>query len=238
MADEQVQQVTPVDSGSSEEIAMLRSSIDQLEKKNYELIGKLKDKELIGEVPDDYQELKEFKRQAEQLKLEAQGKYTEARQAMEQQFRDAAAEKDKRISELESRVRELELIAPATAALADVVHDPSMLFKAGLLDVNKLDRDENGQVVYKDGYERTSLSDYARRLPDYMQKAPKPQGSGAPAARSMGSEGGFDEELLRRMTTGGHNRGVNMSVVMEAYRLYPDSWQKYKAEAERRLRDR
>ena len=237
MSDEQLQEATPTAEANYGELDALKNSIEALERKNHELIGKLKK---AKSVPDnvDVQALLDFKAKAEQAELESQGKYTEARQAMEQQFREAAAEKDKRISELENRVRELELIAPATAALADVVHDPGMLFKAGLLDVNKLDRDDNGQVVYKDGYERTSLSDYARRLPDYMQKAPKPQGSGAPAARSTGSEGGFDEELLRRMTTGGHNRGVNMSVVMEAYRLYPDSWQKYKAEAERRLRDR
>ena len=55
-------------------------------KKNYELIGKLQKKELINEMPDDYNELKEFKRQAEQNKLESEGKYTEARQALEQQY--------------------------------------------------------------------------------------------------------------------------------------------------------
>ena len=47
--------------------------------------GKLQKKELINEMPDDYNELKEFKRQAEQNKLESEGKYTEARQALEQQ---------------------------------------------------------------------------------------------------------------------------------------------------------
>ena len=50
----------------------------------------------------------DFKNKAEQNKLESEGKYTEARQALEQQFREATAEKDKRIAELEARVRELE----------------------------------------------------------------------------------------------------------------------------------
>ena len=101
-----------------------------LEKKNYELIGKLKDAETI---PDgvDVQELLEFKRNVEQNKLESEGKYTEARQALEQQFREAAEAKDKRIAELEARVRELELIAPANTALADVVHDPEHRIQSG-----------------------------------------------------------------------------------------------------------
>ena len=54
------------------------------------------------------------------------------RQALEQQFREAAAEKDKRIAELETRVRELELITPAISALADVVHDPDLILKTKL----------------------------------------------------------------------------------------------------------
>ena len=69
-------------------------------------------------MPDDYEALKKFKQQAEQSKLESEGKYTEARQAMEQQFRDASAEKDQRIKELEARVRDLELTAPAVSALS------------------------------------------------------------------------------------------------------------------------
>ena len=73
MSEEQNQQVTPVEGASNDEIAKLKSSIESLEKKNFELIGKLQKKELIGEVPDDYQALKEFKQQAEQAKLESEG---------------------------------------------------------------------------------------------------------------------------------------------------------------------
>ena len=89
-------------------------------KKNYELLEYKDFKESVKTVPDgvDVQELLEFKRSVEQNKLESEGKYTEARQALEQQFREAAEAKDKRIAELEARVRELELIAPANTALA------------------------------------------------------------------------------------------------------------------------
>ena len=87
MSEEQNQQATSVEGASPDEITKLKNSIESLERKNFELIGKLQKKELIGEVPDDYQALKEFKRQAEQSKLESEGKYTEAKQALEQQFR-------------------------------------------------------------------------------------------------------------------------------------------------------
>ena len=117
MAEEQVQE--SMASESSNDIEALKAEREALLKKNYELIGKLQKKELINEVPDDYEALKKFKQQAEQSKLESEGKYTEARQAMEQQFRDASAEKDQRIKELEARVRDLELTAPAVSALSE-----------------------------------------------------------------------------------------------------------------------
>ena len=186
MSEEQNQQATPVESAGSDEIAKLKSSIDSLEKKNFELIGKLQKKELIGEVPDDYQALKEFKRQAEQSKLESEGKYSEARQALEQQFREVTAEKDKRIAELEARVKELELISPAVSALADIVHDPDLVLKTKL-NRDQIQREADGTVVVVDGYQRTPVGDWAKQsLPAWMQKQPKPQGSGAPAGRSSG----------------------------------------------------
>ena len=186
MSEEQNQQVTPVEGASLEEIAKLKSSIDSLEKKNFELIGKLQKKELIGEVPDVYQALKEFKRQAEQSKLESEGKYSEARQALEQQFREVTAEKDKRIAELEARVKELELISPAVSALADIVHDPDLVLKTKL-NRDQIQREADGTVVVVDGYQRTPVGDWAKQsLPAWMQKQPKPQGSGAPAGRSSG----------------------------------------------------
>ena len=186
MSEEQNQQATPVESAGSDEIAKLKSSIDSLEKKNFELIGRLQKKELIGEVPDDYQALKEFKRQAEQSKLESEGKYSEARQALEQQFREVTAEKDKRIAELEARVKELELISPAVSALADIVHDPDLVLKTKL-NRDQIQREADGTVVVVDGYQRTPVGDWAKQsLPAWMQKQPKPQGSGAPAGRSSG----------------------------------------------------
>jgi hypothetical protein len=188
MSEEQNQEITSPEAPNNAELDKLKASVEALEKKNYDLIGKLQKKELIGEVPDDYEALKDFKRKAEQSKLESEGKYTEARQALEQQFREAAEEKDKRIADLEAQVRELELITPANTALADVVHDPSIVFKAQLLNPNQIEREADGTVVVVNGYERKPISEWAKTLPSYMQKAPKPQGSGAPAGRSVGGD--------------------------------------------------
>ena len=189
MSEEQSQGITSPEAQNNSELDALKKSVAALEKKNYELIGKLQKNELIGDVPDDYNELKEFKRQAEQNKLESEGKYIEARQALEQQYREATAQKDKRIAELEARVRELELIAPANTALADVVHDPNMVFKAGLLKKEDVAVEPDGSVVVVNGYERKPISEWAKNsLPSYMQKAPRPQGSGAPTGRSVAGD--------------------------------------------------
>ena len=209
------------------EIDALRVEREALKKKNYELIGKLQKKELINEVPADYDELKEFKRQFEQNKLESEGKYTEARQALEQQYREATAEKDKRIAELEARVRELELIAPANTALADVVHDPNIVFKAGLLNANQIEREADGTVVVVNGYERKPIGDWAKTLPSYMQKAPRPQGSGAPSGRSAsgdipaGTKNPFAQETF------------DLTEQMRLFRTNMDLYERLKAAANR-----
>ena len=157
-----------------------------MRRKNAELLDEYKKaKAQAKAVPDgvDVQELLDFKAKAEQADLEKQGKYGEARQALEQQFREATAEKDKRISELEARVRELELITPAVSALADVVHDPDLILKTKLTS-EQIEREADGTVVVVDGYQRTPVSEWAKTLPAWMQKQPKPQGSGAPSGRA------------------------------------------------------
>jgi hypothetical protein len=164
----------------------LQRSIEALERKNQELIAELRTAK-SKKLPDgvDVDELLEFKRRAEQSELESQGKYSEARQALEQQFREATAQKDQRITELESRVRELELVTPAVTALADLVHDPDMVLKTKLSS-DQIERDPDGTVVVVDGYQRTPVSEWAKTLPAWMQKQPRPQGSGAPSGRSSG----------------------------------------------------
>ncbi|MGI9313565.1 MAG: hypothetical protein ACR2PN_02585 [Luminiphilus sp.] len=186
MSEEQIQEAAPI--GETQEIDGLKNSVSALERKNSELIAELRTaRAKTPKLPNgvDIEQLLEFKRKTEQAELESQGKYTEARQTLEQQFRDATAEKDQRISELEARVRELELITPAISALADVVHDPDMILKTKLSS-SQIERESDGSVVVVDGYQRTPVAEWARQLPTWMQKAPKPQGGGAPVGRAAG----------------------------------------------------
>ena len=188
---EETNRQEPAAFDASQEIDQLQKRLQAMDRKNAELLDEYKKAvEKSKAVPDgvDIQELLDFKAKAEQADLEKQGKYTEARQALEQQFREATEEKDKRIAELEARVRELELIAPANNALADVVHDPSIVFKAQLLNPNQIEREPDGTVVVVNGYERKPIGEWAKTLPSYMQKAPKPVGTGAPSGRSTGGD--------------------------------------------------
>ena len=186
MAEEQNQEAMPVETVNNTETDSLKKEIESLKKKNYELIGKMQKKELL-EVPPDYESLKKFKQNAEQERLEREGKYGEAKTALEQQYREKSGADRKRIEELETKIRELELISPAVQSLAEIVHDPNLVLN-NFLPKDKIEVD-NGVPVVVDGYERTPVSDWAKgKLPDYILKQPKPQGGGASASRSSGSE--------------------------------------------------
>lgn len=171
------------------DISKMQAELEAMRRKNAELLKEYKTAvEQAKAIPDglNVQELLDFKRNYEQQQLESQGKYQEARQALEQQFREATTEKDKRIAELESRVRELELLTPAVSALADIVHDPDLVMKTKL-SPDKIEREADGTVVVVDGYQRTPVQEWAKQtLPAWMQKQPKPQGGGAPVGRSSG----------------------------------------------------
>ena len=186
MAEEQNQEVMPVDSSENAKAESLKNEIESLKKKNYELIGKMQKKELL-EVPPDYEALKEFKQNAEQSRLEQEGKYGEAKTALEKQYREKSGEDKKRIEDLESKVRELELVSPAVQALAEIVHDPNLVLN-NFLPKDKIEVD-NGVPVVVDGYERTPVNDWAKaKLPDYILRQPKPQGGGAPVGKATGAD--------------------------------------------------
>jgi hypothetical protein len=204
----------------------MQRSIEALERKNQELIAELRTAK-SKKLPDgvDVDELLEFKRRAEQAELESQGKYSEARQALEQQFREATAQKDQRITDLEARVRELELVTPAVTALADIVHDPDLVLKTKLSS-DQIERDPDGTVVVVDGYQRTPVSEWAKTLPSWMQKQPKPQGSGAPSGRSnsempLGIKNPFAQESF------------NLTEQSRLFRTDRDMYERLKAAATR-----
>jgi len=227
MSDEtQLQEPAAAESGNSE---ALQRSVEALERKNQELIAELRQaKSKAPKLPDgvNVDELLEFKRNYEQQQLESQGKYQEARQALEQQFREATAQKDQRIAELESRVRELELVTPAVTALADIVHDPDMVLKTKLKP-ESIEREPDGTVVVVDGYERKPVAEWAKTLPAWMQKQPKPQGSGAP---SFGATNGG---VPAGMTNPFNRDSFNLTEQARLFRTDRDLYERMKATANR-----
>jgi hypothetical protein len=206
----------------------LQRSVEALERKNKELIAELRAAKKAPALPDgvDVNELLEFKRNHEQQQLESQGKYQEARQALEQQFREATTEKDQRIATLESRVRELELVTPAVTALADIVHDPDLVLKTKL-SADQIERDPDGTVVVVDGYQRTPVSEWAKTLPAWMQKQPKPQGSGAPSAGA--STGGIPAGMANPFS----RDSFNLTEQARLFRTDRDLYDRMKAAANR-----
>ena len=124
---EETKEVATPPTPNNTEVEQLKESVKKLEAKNYELIGKLQNQKKEKEVPEDYESLLAFKQKHEREQLESEGKYTEATQALEQQYRDKSAEDKKRIEELSARNRELELIAPAMQALSEITHDPELV---------------------------------------------------------------------------------------------------------------
>jgi hypothetical protein len=205
----------------------LQRSVEALERKNKELIAELRAAKKGPAVPDgvDVNELLEFKRNYEQQQLESQGKYQEARQALEQQYREATAEKDQRIASLEARVRELELVTPAVTALADIVHDPDMVLKTKL-SADQIERDPDGTVVVVDGYQRTPVQEWAKTLPAWMQKQPKPQGSGAPS-------GGVSSSIPTGMSNPFSRESFNLTEQARLFRTDRDLYERMKATANR-----
>jgi hypothetical protein len=224
MPDEQQTQEPAATEGASTDA--LQRSVEALERKNQELIAELRAAKK-SKAPDgvNVDELLEFKRNYEQQQLESQGKYQEARQALEQQFREATVEKDQRIAELEARVRELELVTPAVTALADIVHDPDLVLKTKL-SPDAIQREADGTVVVVDGYQRTPVSEWAKTLPAWMQKQPKPQGSGAPTGGSnavipAGTSNPFSRETF------------NLTEQSRLFRTDRDLYERMKAAANR-----
>ena len=178
MADEPIKPNPPVD---TTEVEALRESVRKLEANNKKLMDQyVKAQETAKAVPPDVDvnALIAFKQQKEQEELEAKGRYDEAIAKQAQQYRDAEESKNKKIQELEARQRQLEVEAPAVTALADVVHDPQYVLSR--ISKDQLSREADGTVVVVDGYNRTPVKDWAMtKMPQWVQKNPRPQGGGA-----------------------------------------------------------
>jgi predicted RNase H-like nuclease (RuvC/YqgF family) len=230
MSDENIQEPTAVDPS---ELDALKRSIEGLEKKNFELIGKLKKKE-TPEQPSDYEELVEFKRQAEQKELEAKGEYSKALQSREDQFRNAVKEKDDKIKKLEAKIHDLQLISPALSALSNAVHDTDYALEK--LGKDKFEIADDGSVVYVDEFSRMTIEEAVQKKlaandrTKWVVKKPVARGGGASqSGSSTGS--GVDQGDLKYFLKGTEN-------LDEQTRIYkqqgPEVWRKLRELAESR----
>ena len=163
------------------EMAALKAEVERLRKSNSEILDYYKKaKEAAKAVPQDVDvnALIAFKQKKEQEELEAKGRYEEATEKLAAQYRQAEEQQKQRIQELENRQRQLEVEAPAVTALADVVHDPQYVLSR--ISKEQLARETDGTVVVVDGYNRTPVKEWAMsKMPQWVQKNPRPQGSGA-----------------------------------------------------------
>ena len=233
MSDEQLQESATSEPQTNAREQELLNRIEALDRKNKEILEEKrkfsKVEKTLQTLPDgvDVQALIDYKNKAEQQKLEEQGNYKEAIQKSEEQFRERSAAKDKEIEELKSRIRELELVSPAIQALAEVTHNPKLVFDNFLKGRTEL---KDGKPVVIDGYERHNVTEWAKNSLSkdhaYLLKNQPATGSGAPVARTGGTQvntGEFDPELMRRLANGEH------TVEHEIHKRYGrDGWLKAK----------
>lgn len=215
---------------SSPDPSALNAEIEKLRRKNQELLNEKKQlQKKVPDIPDgvDVQELLEFKRKVEQQQLESKGKYDEALKAYEGQFRDREAQYQQRIEQLESEVRSLRLDSRVVAKLADQVHDPSDVLR---LHSSNLTLNDSGEPVYKDGYQELPLDQWVSQLQQqkpWLFKAPKPQGTGAPAGnRSTAS-------IPAGMKNPFAPEHFNLTEQGRLFKTDPELYAKLKAEAKR-----
>lgn len=222
----------PVEQSSNPDPSALQAEVEAMRSKYRELLDEKKRlakvEKLLADLPEgtDVKGLLEFKQRAEQAELEQKGQYSEARQKLEAQFREREAQLQQRIDALESETRELRVIGPAVAALADTVHDPDEVIRLKLKP-DQIEREADGTVVVVDGYQRTPIHEWAKAsLPQYRLKAPKPQGSGAPVGRTAGD-----------IPTGTKNpfsrEHFNLTEQARIFKTDPDLYARLKAAASR-----
>ena len=227
---EETQATPPAAPNNDAEVQSLKESVAKLEAKNRELIGKMQKRELIE--PDDYESLKEFKRQAEQKKLEDAGKYEESKLAMEEQYRERSASDKQRIAELEARNKELELIAPSIQALTELTYDPELVLN------NFVPKDQiqikDGRPVVIDGYEQLPVAEYVKtkleKEKPYLLKNKTISGGGAPISKPSISDG-YTEEMLKPFLKNSENI-TEQSRIAKQYGV--DTWKKLRNIAESR----
>lgn len=227
MPDEQLD--APVEQ-SATDTAALQAELEAMRRKNQELLNEKKQlQKKLPDVPDgvDVKELLEFKRKVEQQEAERKGQYQDALKTYEAQFRDRESSYQQQIDKLQAEVRNLRLDSRVVAKLADQVHDPSDVLR---LHSSNLTLNDNGEPVYKDGYQELPIDEWVGQLQQqkpWLFKAPKPQGTGAPvgsrstATVPAGMKNPFSPEHF------------NLTEQGRLFKTNPDLYAKLKAEAKR-----
>jgi hypothetical protein len=189
-------QATPPNPPATADAAALAAEVARLRGKNEELLAENRKKSArLADLPEDVdpRQLWAAHQAAETQRLEAEGNYAQARERLEQQYRDSETGLKTRIAELEAEIRQLRVLGPAATALSEHVHGPDEVLKLHL-QADQLATEADGSVVVVNGYNRTPLAEWARAtLPQWRLKAPKPAGTGAPPGGS--SAGGGDGAL-------------------------------------------
>lgn len=203
------------------------AELERLRKHNGELLTDLaKAKKKVPEGVD-VEALLKFKEETERQKLENQGDYEKAKAQLQEQYDRDIKARDARIAELETEVRELKLITPAASVLAQVVHEPQDVFATGRLKAEMIEQGEDGPVVVE-GLARVPLAEWAKqKLPSYMLKAPKPQGTGAPA----GGSGAVASDLVAGMKNPFTREHYNLGEQERIFQTNPALYQQLLAAA-------
>jgi phage host-nuclease inhibitor protein Gam len=170
--------VAPTPPATAPDAEALARSVTKLEAKNREL------KEEKDSVKAQLAELAQFKKDQEQKQLEASGSYEEAKAALQKQYDEETSRLKTEIDTLKARIRDLELVTPASSELAKIVHDPQDVFATGRLKPDQIEVDSDGPVVV-DGLQRTPIAEWARaNLPRHYLLPTALQGTGAPRGGS------------------------------------------------------
>jgi hypothetical protein len=95
------------------------------------------------------------------------------------------------------------------------------------LNADQIEREADGTVVVVDGYERKPVAEWAKTLPAWMQKQPKPQGSGAPSAGA--NTGGIPAGMANPFS----RESFNLTEQARLFRTDRDLYERMKANANR-----
>jgi cell division protein FtsB len=215
----------------SADLSQLQSELDALRRKNRELLDEKKQLGAkIKDLPEglDVSELVKFKQDHERKQLESAGEYDKAREALQQQFNEITTQLRTENEALKARIRDLELISPASSELAKIVHDPDDVFKTGRLKPEQIESDPVAGPVVVNGLERTPIADWARsNLPKHYLREPQARGSGAPV-------GGSSAVVIPPGTVNPLARdSFNLTEAARLAKVNPELYAKFKAEAAR-----